>query len=307
MSGQPLIVKAAPLQLAAGMSARQALLRGVANCLAHIRGNEWGVMAGTDPESVHQARVGVRRLRALLALWRRAPLPVGLDAELRWLAAVLGAARDWEVLAGQTLPQLLGAAAATDAAQAALLHAAAAVAAGKRRQAAAALMSLRYQRLLWRLERWQASLPLQPALAVDDFADRQLHRCGQRLARRGRRKGGKGGGRLRRYHRLRIAAKQLRYAAELFYSLYRPQRLDPLLARLGQLQDALGLLNDSEAACALLRQLRRAQPQLTAAALAEQRLRQTRKPRLRAADASWRQLAQAGVLIKARWRADPAA
>jgi CHAD domain-containing protein len=67
-----------------------------------IISHEPGVRSGDDPEDVHQARVGSRRLRSDL----RTFLPVldagwaaGLREEARWLADLLGAVRDAEVLA----------------------------------------------------------------------------------------------------------------------------------------------------------------------------------------------------------------
>jgi len=60
-----------------------------------------GVRIGDDPEDVHQARVGARRLRSDLRTFRsllveswREPL----EAELRWLGQELGAVRDADVL-----------------------------------------------------------------------------------------------------------------------------------------------------------------------------------------------------------------
>lgn len=78
-------------------------LRG-AGCLAQVHANERGVVAGHDPSSVHQMRVGLRRLRSARDLFAPViPAFPGLDDELRWIASELGAARDWEVLARSTL------------------------------------------------------------------------------------------------------------------------------------------------------------------------------------------------------------
>jgi inorganic triphosphatase YgiF len=81
----------------------------VQNCLAQIQGNELGVVKSDDAEPVHQMRVGIRRLRSALDLVE--PLlvfPVSLEAELKWIAGKLGAARDWEVLATSTLSGTFG-------------------------------------------------------------------------------------------------------------------------------------------------------------------------------------------------------
>ena len=55
---------------------------------------------GHTTEPVHQMRVAVRRLRSALAVFRRAaggPVFDDIDAQLKYFAAVLGRARDWDV------------------------------------------------------------------------------------------------------------------------------------------------------------------------------------------------------------------
>jgi len=82
----------------AGEVIRAAMVGSVTRILRH----DAGVRIGDDPEDVHQARVGTRRLRSDLRTF--APL---LDAdwadplrnELEWLAGQLGAVRDADVLA----------------------------------------------------------------------------------------------------------------------------------------------------------------------------------------------------------------
>lgn len=57
-----------------------------------------------EPDAVHRMRVACRRLRSALRTFRRLFTPGATDelvAELRWLAAALGAARDREVLAAR--------------------------------------------------------------------------------------------------------------------------------------------------------------------------------------------------------------
>jgi CHAD domain-containing protein len=76
---------------------RAALARSVTRLLVH----DAGVRLGDDPEDVHQARVGTRRLRSDLRTFR--PLLVeewseALRDELSWLASLLGGVRDADVL-----------------------------------------------------------------------------------------------------------------------------------------------------------------------------------------------------------------
>ncbi|HWT36129.1 MAG TPA: inorganic triphosphatase, partial [Paraburkholderia sp.] len=94
-------VKAQPVQLDKGASVEDAFCAIVRSCLNQVHANERGVVSGHDPSSVHQMRVGLRRLRSAFDLFAKViPAYPGLDDELRWIAAELGAARDWEVLAG---------------------------------------------------------------------------------------------------------------------------------------------------------------------------------------------------------------
>ena len=73
----------------------------VANALGRIVAHDPGVRIGEDPEDVHQARVGTRRLRSDLRTFR--PLldsdwVAGLREEAGWYAALLGDVRDTDVL-----------------------------------------------------------------------------------------------------------------------------------------------------------------------------------------------------------------
>ena len=94
-------VHASAVDLDPEMSAGAALRRIARSCAEQIVGNEAAVLAGM-PEGVHQMRVGVRRLRAILSAF--APLlPKDeyrrLSDELRWLGNVLGVARNLDVFA----------------------------------------------------------------------------------------------------------------------------------------------------------------------------------------------------------------
>jgi CHAD domain-containing protein len=86
----------------------------VGNALARIVAHDPGVRLGDDPEDVHQARVGTRRLRSDLRTFRPlldADWVAGLREEAGWYAALLGDVRDAEVLMerlehqGATLPK----------------------------------------------------------------------------------------------------------------------------------------------------------------------------------------------------------
>ncbi|MEB0057694.1 CHAD domain-containing protein [Variovorax sp. LG9.2] len=263
------VTSAQPVLFARDVTVEQGFQAIIENCSAHAFGNEAGVMRGTDPESVHQMRVGIRRLRSALRLFSPIiPTPALLGGELRWLSAALGAARDAEVLAGETLPALtadsdLDSDSDSDRTAAvqwtSLLQTASLSADTYRSRAAHALASPRYARLTLGLaawlgcESWQSSSGKrarkalqQPLHALARGAVMRLHRklrdTGKRLAR----------ATPEQRHRVRIAAKRLRYAIDSFQSLYPSKATHRYVRRLGKLQDALGQLNDAQVAGRLL-------------------------------------------------------
>ncbi|HEX9343841.1 MAG TPA: CHAD domain-containing protein, partial [Actinomycetota bacterium] len=77
------------------------LRQDLANAARRLFDNEAGVRLGDDPEAVHQARVGIRRLRSTLRTFRSVldrEWSGALRAELAWIADLLGAVRDADVL-----------------------------------------------------------------------------------------------------------------------------------------------------------------------------------------------------------------
>ena len=87
---------------AEGRHGPEALRTIAIECLHHVAANATGLVRDDDPEWIHQMRVGTRRLRACLGLVAHF-VPAGrlapLLAEIKWLAGVLGRARDWDVFA----------------------------------------------------------------------------------------------------------------------------------------------------------------------------------------------------------------
>ncbi len=263
--GPPVVLKAAPLQLSARASVEAGLQAIVGNCLLQIQGNETGVVQGDDVESVHQMRVGVRRLRFALRLFDQvAPCPAALRAELKWLAEALGAARDWEVLAGTTLAEVEKACRAENG-LAQLRIAAQSLARENWKQAATAVSSERYSRLLLALGYWMQTAHAQETLppAQQAVLAAPLAKFSARMLKLWHAKLLKQGGRLQRAtpesrHQVRIVTRRVRFAAEFFVSLYPPRRMRPYVKTLIALQDELGRLNDAAVASGLLRHLAQA-------------------------------------------------
>ncbi len=268
-SAAPQKARAVPLD--GPLSAGAALRRIALGCLAQMQANEEGTLAGKDPEFLHQFRVGLRRLRSCLGLAGLAlgkPAVAGVAAELRWLQNALGPARDWDVLTTETLATLArrvdaGAEMRSFRARCARIRRA------HREAARAAIRSPRYTELVLALGEQFAHDDLAgfvrqapptegaapghrgPDLAapVTEFAAFALDRLHRRL-RKHAADVPKATPEAR--HRVRIAAKKLRYAAEFFGALYPKKRVAPYLAGLEELQDILGALNDAVVADQLL-------------------------------------------------------
>jgi triphosphatase len=69
------------------------------SCLHHFATNQ-DAGAHSDPEGVHQIRVGLRRLRAAMSLLKELieePDLEHIKSDLKWLTEQLGAARDLDV------------------------------------------------------------------------------------------------------------------------------------------------------------------------------------------------------------------
>ena len=216
-----------------------------------------------EPDAVHQMRVTTRRLRSALATFR--PLferttTEPIREELKWLGAVLGRARDAEVLgerltsAAAALPSVLtlGPVSGRIGFEMRERHQDALV------EVRECLSARRYFDLLDSLDQ----LVLQPPLTgrarrrasreVPPLVERSAHRVKRRIAAANRESDGDG--RDVALHDIRKAAKRARYAAEAVESvLGRPGRR--LASRMEDLQDLLGQHQDSVGARAVLRQL----------------------------------------------------
>lgn len=242
-------VHAASVTLDPAMTVEAVLQRIGRACLAHLLHNQAAVLVG-DPEGVHQMRVASRRLRAMVASFGKV-LPASgrrwLASELKRLDDILGPARNLDVFAGDLLPRAC--AAMPD--QPALGRLAAALGAARRsagQRVAELILSPHYTETVLRLLQWfeardwrngEASAPL--AQPIGGVGSRLLDRCFKRVRKRG--KGFRRAG-ARRRHKLRIALKELRYAAELLGSLFDRQDVQSFGRRLKTLQDDLGYAND---------------------------------------------------------------
>lgn len=243
-------VRAGDVPLRKGQDARAAWSTMRDSALAQLLDNVPGLTTEDDPEYLHQARVAVRRLRAILSLGRDIGLasPAWLD-DLRWLMGELSAARDWDVFATETLPRVQAHCRDTER-----LDALAKAVDNRRREAGAraraALADTRLVKLALAVEsppEWREI----PEVAVETWAARSLARRLKRVSKLGKHVERHDAAAL---HALRIALKRLRYSAEAFAGLG-AKGVKPYLRRLSHLQDALGVANDLNVARSLLADL----------------------------------------------------
>jgi CHAD domain-containing protein len=228
--------------------------------------------AGQTAEPVHQMRVAIRRLRSAISLFSRAvacPPVDALKSELKTISQALALTRDWDVFVSGT-GRAVAEAFAADPAVLRLVGAAE----RQRVESYAALKALLdgpgFRRVGLVLASLAATRPWQclpPPAEGDAMAARQAaalatplaEYAGRMLSRRHDAVTATEGDLMTlppaELHALRIKGKRLRYAAEFFAPLYAGKETDRFIARLAQLQEQLGLLNDGAVAAALMGRL----------------------------------------------------
>jgi CHAD domain-containing protein len=242
----------------------EALLGAIGHLLEVMLHHAPGCRLEAGPEGVHQTRVALRRLRSVLKVFRpvsRCPEVDAFDAGLKALADRLGPARDWDVflsgLGAQVAEAMPG-----EKRVAALLKAAEA-----RRQAAYAALRAEldgpgFRRLVLSglgllLQRpWRAvEDPERPARLEEklpEFAATLLDKRWHKLCSEGEDIEGHSAEAL---HEVRLEAKRMRYATELFAPLWPGKATRRFQKRLAALQESLGIANDTAVARSLVASL----------------------------------------------------
>jgi CHAD domain-containing protein len=256
-----------------------------------------GTRLGSDPEQLHQHRVAIRRMRALL----RAAKPLldpswvkALRAELAWAGGSLGEVRDLDVLLEHLRAD---AAALSDDDRAAFETLTPAIA--ERHEAARTAMladlgSPRYMRLLDRLEGELAAPPARATkVTLRRIAADQYDRLRREVVALGSDPADEA------LHEVRKTVKQARYAAELA-ERSRGGTASRYVSSAKRLQDVLGEHQDAAVAEQAMHELADgASPQARAAAELVAQRQRARRERARAAFAeAWQQLRRRG---RAAW------
>jgi triphosphatase len=246
--------KAEPVILKPGSRTEDVFQAVVRACVRHYRLNEGLLLDHYDPLALHQARVAVRRLRSALTLFK--PMLEEADVtrfqdELRWLAKLLGEARDLDVLVERTAPGILHD--RIDAARE-VVHA----------KVIEALKSQRVRGMMIDIVEWltlgaghvdcgAGRLRDQPA---EQFTARRLQHFHRWVVKHGRKMAKLND---EQRHEIRKKAKKLRYASEFFSGLFtgakkERRRHSRYIKALEVLQDELGALNDLVSTPGLLAQ-----------------------------------------------------
>ncbi|MGB8856692.1 MAG: CHAD domain-containing protein, partial [Burkholderiales bacterium] len=216
-----------------GMSPQQAMQAVVLETLRHLQANAPGVLAGDDIEFVHQMRIALRRLRstkkAFVGLLTDAAWQ-SVDGDIRWLAKLLGDARDLDVFLTETLPPI-EAALHPDADFSPLKQAVFKRRNVLRRKIRAALNSARYRALTRRLQGWCDESPPIPASGSCRLLKFTRHSLNKRRSQVDRLAHKWQALNREQGHELRKKVKALRYAVEFFSALYPTKAVKRYLAK----------------------------------------------------------------------------
>lgn len=240
--------KAAPITFKTEPTLGDAIAAVIAGCRDHWQRNLPAALDGRNPEGVHQVRVGLRRFRSALSLFKTL-VPENqrdwLNTEGKWLANQLGTVRDLDVF----FADLEKRSRKNDESAVALGNA---VRAARTRAHAAAMNALRGRRMrrfAARVETWLdgrgwyadgAEIPDIGAFAREAL-NKRVKKIQSVAARADKLT-------VPERHELRIAVKKLRYSLEFLAPVLpekRTQRANVLLKRV---QDSLGHLNDLDVA-----------------------------------------------------------
>jgi CHAD domain-containing protein len=207
-----------------------------------LRVHEAGARAGRDPEHLHEMRVAVRRLRAILRASRDlfdAGWVERLRSELDWLGGRLGLVRDLDILDAYLRPRLAALEGAEHRAGQRVLRRLSADRARAQAALNAALDNPRYPRILEQLETFLSRPPASASdVSLPDVAAtewKRLRKAVQKLPGRPSADD---------LHAVRIKVKRARYAAELARAAA-GERGKRFINQAKKLQDILGDLQDA--------------------------------------------------------------
>src|SRR5262249_32823905 len=253
--------KAQPIKLSNHDTVAVAFEKIVTACIAQMQANEAAMLATGAVEAIHQFRVALRRLRAIVGAHRELiddTVHAAWSIDLRWAQRACGPARDLDVLVLETLSPMSTHLPHDEGFQR-FLQVANEERAAARRDALQALHNPRYAAMQLQLFQGLHNGAWRHALAgphldapVANFAERLLQTRYKRIMKLGERWSELPDAEL---HRLRIFGKKLRYVSLAFSSLFKQKPTRRFQDRLSDLQDCLGAVNDGAVGRQWVRQL----------------------------------------------------
>ncbi|PTB17501.1 CHAD domain-containing protein [Trinickia symbiotica] len=249
-------VRASRVDLAGARTPHEALIAIATNIAHQWFGNERGVRESSEIEFVHQMRVSLRRAKTLVKTfpsWVDDGWRTNVEPGLQWVGAMLGEARDFDVLVDSTLPAL-ATADADPSAWSGIIAAADARRLEARARLQQAMRSRRYAQLSLAWLEWLANQhfssgpPKHAGRALREYAAKRARRHYKRLTAEPPLASLDAAGR----HRRRIEAKRLRYTLEFFEPLVAPRRRRKIARQVSRIQSVLGDANDAAAALRFL-------------------------------------------------------
>ncbi len=246
-------VKAQRVALQPGADDKSVVREILSSATHHFTANWEALRTGDDPESIHQARVALRRMRTAFRMFERViPLDElsALKEEAGRIAAGFGRARDLDALldVAAAIPPQAGAGAGLQSLMAEVRR--------QRSEAFAASRALLDRAavtdFVLRVEAFASSVPALPvppgeaAGVMLSWLYRRVKKRGRRIARQNEEE----------RHRLRIALKDLRYGIEFFSGLHGHEaRAKRMAEAAAVLQDILGRGNDAAVGAVLAREV----------------------------------------------------
>ncbi len=210
-----------------------------------MRSNEQGIIDDIDSEFLHDFRVAMRRSRSVLSAFRSVAGPCDdLKAGFRWLSALSGPARDFDVWLLEPHGE-----------DEALLRFVSQARKVARQSLVRALKSARYRRFQdhwsdW-LEQLEGGHERGSRRALVPFASRAIARCYGKLRRSIKKHRQRMD--MTTLHELRKEAKKLRYLLEASQSLYPRDEMKVIMRELRTLQSEAGRVCDRHARLVNLR------------------------------------------------------
>lgn len=251
LSGEPQVppvAKSKPVDIGGAATARDAIRLFLKAATTQILANGLVVRDRDEPEGVHQLRVGVRRLRAILRIVGVVvddPVLKAIDDQARDLARAAGEVRDLDVLTADIVAPLE----ANEQLASGLAVVRKRLAAERKRSRERLLAELDQPRFI-ALRMRLALLPhlfdrIAPSSELDEpveaLASAALKKLRKRVLKRGQ---DIETATVEQRHELRKALKSFRYAAEFFAPLDGHAKLKRIGSRASELQELLGYHND---------------------------------------------------------------